>query len=158
LAYKPRGLYWDDFEKDAQFETSRRTVTEADVALFAGLSGDYNPLHTDEEFARTTPFGRRAAHGLLVLSIASGLANQLALFEGTTISLLDVSARWTAPTFPGDTIHARITVTDTRASSKPDRGLLDILVQVFNQNGTLVMESPWKVLLKRRQESPVGSA
>ncbi len=155
MAYKPRGLYWDDFEKGAQFETSRRTVTEADVAQFAGLSGDYNPLHTDEEFAKTTPFGRRAAHGMLVLSIASGLANQLAIFEGTTISLLDISARWTAPTFPGDTIHVVMTVTDTRASSKPDRGIVEISVQVFNQNNVVVMESPWKVLLKRRQETPI---
>ncbi|TDA68014.1 MAG: hypothetical protein D9V47_08885 [Clostridia bacterium] len=73
-----QGLYFEDFAPGQEFLTARRTVTETDIVNFAGLSGDFNPLHTDEEYAKTTPFGRRIAHGLLISSISSGLQNQLA--------------------------------------------------------------------------------
>ncbi len=83
---RPRGLYFEEFTLGQEIDSPARTVTEADVMLFAGLSGDYNPLHTDVEYARDTPYGERIAHGLLGLSIASGLAARAGFIEGTTLA------------------------------------------------------------------------
>ncbi|MBX5492329.1 MAG: dehydratase, partial [Chloroflexi bacterium] len=82
------GMYFEDFHIGQEFVTARRTITEHDVMTFAGLSGDFNPLHTDALYAATTPYGERIAHGLLTLAITSGLINQLGLMAGTTIALL----------------------------------------------------------------------
>lgn len=151
MSTEPRGRYFDDFKVGDEFVSPGRTLTEADIVAFAGLSWDLNPLHTDEEWARAnTPFGGRIAHGMLVASVATGLANQLALFEGTTIALLEVTTRWPAPTLPGDTLHAVVRITDLTPSSKPDRGVVTCQVEARNQKGTTVMESTWKVLMKRR--------
>ena len=81
-----RARHFEDFEVGAETVTDSRTVTEADVVAFAGVSGDYNPLHVDVEFARTTPFGERIAHGLLGLAIASGLVSRTGAIEGTTLA------------------------------------------------------------------------
>src|SRR5262249_61775784 len=125
MGYAPRGRHWDEFKEGETFTTAARTVTEGAVDLFAGLSGDFNPLHTDEEQARQGPMKGRIAHGMLVLSFATGLANQLGLFEGTTLALLGMDKiKWTAPVRPGDTIHVELTIRQKKESSKPDRGVL----------------------------------
>src|SRR3970282_1446479 len=84
-----RGLTFDQFNLGDTFVSQARTVTEADVVNFAGLSGDFNPLHTDEEFGQSTPFGGRIAHGMLVAAMATGMANWTGVFEGTTIALME---------------------------------------------------------------------
>lgn len=150
MGYQPRGLYWDEIELEKEYHTARRTVTEADVALFTGLSGDFNPLHTDQVFAESTPFTRRIAHGALVLAMATGLANLTGMFEGTTVAFLDQSARWPAPTFPGDTISVVLRAVEKKETSKPDRGLVVWSVAVRNQNEQNVMEGQWRTLIKRR--------
>ncbi|MDI3270149.1 MAG: MaoC/PaaZ C-terminal domain-containing protein [Bacillota bacterium] len=142
--------YYEDFEVGEIFESPRRTVTEADIALFAGLSGDYNPLHTDEEFARTTPFGSRIAHGLLILSMVSGLNQRLGLFEGTLLAFLGLEWSFKAPVRPGDTIHFRMEVSGKRETRHPDRGILVRRYQVFNQEGVLCQEGTMTVMMKRR--------
>ena len=86
LPSSPRGMYFEEFAAGQTVITPGRTVTEADVVAFAGLSGDFNQLHTDAEFAKTTPFGQRVAHGLCVLSIVSGLAAQTGVMEGTVLA------------------------------------------------------------------------
>jgi acyl dehydratase len=83
------GLYWEEFEEGKEYITRARTVTEADVVAFAGLSGDFNPLHTDAEFMRASQFGERIAHGMLVSSISTGLSSQMGWFEGTTLALME---------------------------------------------------------------------
>jgi acyl dehydratase len=106
-------LYFEDVPLDTKFVTSGRTITEADVVAFAGLSGDYNSLHVDESFAATTPFGGRIAHGLLVLSVASGLSTRLPVLHALQPSLLgmtDVTCRWLAPTRIGDTVRVELLV------------------------------------------------
>ncbi len=151
MAYAPRGRYFDDFAVGDTFTTAARTVTEGAVDLFAGLSGDFNPLHTDEEQARQGPMQGRIAHGILVLAIATGQANQLALFEGTTLALLGMDKiRWSAPVRLGDTIHTELTVRETRASSKPDRGVLVLDIAVRNQRGEAVCQAEWTTLMARR--------
>ena len=151
MPYTPRGRYWDEFSEGESYTTAARTVTEGAVDLFAGLSGDFNPLHTDEESAQRSPMKGRIAHGMLVLSIATGEANQLGLFEGTTLALLGMDRiKWTAPVRPGDTIHTELRVKEKKASSKPDRGVLVVEVSVKNQRGEPVMAAEWTTLLMRK--------
>lgn len=151
MAYAPRGRHWDTFRAGETFTTAARTVTEGAVDLFAGLSGDFNPLHTDEESARQLPMKGRIAHGMLVLSVATGLANQLGLFEGTTLALLGMDRiRWTAPVRLGDTIHVELTVREKKETSKPDRGVLVTDVAVKNQRDEVVMTAEWTTLMTRK--------
>jgi 3-hydroxybutyryl-CoA dehydratase len=151
MPYAPRGRYWDEFRQGESFTTAARTVTEGAIDLFAGLSGDFNPLHTDEESAQKSSMKGRIAHGMLALSVATGLANQLGLFEGTTLALLGMDRiRWTAPVRPGDTIHVELTVKEKKESSKPDRGVLVSEVAVKNQRGEAVMTAEWTTLMARK--------
>ena len=92
-----RGLYWEEWDIGAEFESPARTVTEADIVLFAGLSGDTNPLHIDAESCARTPFRQRIAHGMLVQSIATGLGWQTGIFHGTIQALQEVQVRFEKP-------------------------------------------------------------
>jgi acyl dehydratase len=146
----PRGKHFDEFEIGERFLSPGRTITEADVVAFAGLSGDWNPLHTDEEFAKRTPFRRRIAHGMLVNSIASGLGNQTGLFDGTTVALLEMVIRYKDPVLFGDTIHLELAVAEKRESTSPRRGVVVFETTVRNQRGEAVVDGQWVVLMKRR--------
>ena len=151
MSYAPRGLHFEDFTPGRAFTTTARTVAEGAVDQFAGLSGDFNPLHVDEERARQSPLKGRIAHGMLVLSIATGQANQLGIFEGTTLALLGMDRiRWTAPVRLGDTIHTVLTVREARESSKPDRGVVVFDVTVRNHRDETVCQSEWTTLMARR--------
>jgi acyl dehydratase len=146
-----KGLYWEEWEIGSEVETSARTVTETDIVIYAGLSGDYNPLHTDEEFCKKTQFGGRIAHGPLVYGIAAGLLFQLHLYDDTMIALLGFEdLRFTKPVKPGDTIHVRVKVLEKRETSRPDRGVMKRQLQVFNQRGEVVQEAIQNILLKRK--------
>jgi acyl dehydratase len=146
-----RGLYWEEWEIGAEFESPARTVTEADIVAFAGLSGDYNPLHTNEEYCRQTQFGGRIAHGPLVYSIAAGLLFQLHLYDDTLIAFLGFeNLKFTKPVKPGDTIHARIKVLEKRETSNPQRGIMKRQLHVLNQRSELVQEGLQTFLLKRK--------
>jgi Acyl dehydratase len=145
-----RALYFEDFEVGTETVTDSRTVTEADVVAFAGLSGDYNPLHVDAEFAKSTPFGERIAHGLLGLAIASGLTSRTGAIEGTTLAFVGMEWRFKAPILFGDTISVRSHVAEKRETSKPDRGIVRFEVQIVNQRGEVVQEGTQTLLMKRR--------
>lgn len=146
-----RGMYWEEWEVGAEFESPARTVTEADITLFAGLSGDYNPLHVNEEYCRQTVFGGRIAHGPLVYAIAAGLLFQLHLYDDTLIAFLGFEhLRFTKPVKPGDTIHAWIKVLEKRETSRPDRGVMKRELRVVNQRGEVVQEGIQTFLLKRK--------
>src|SRR5947209_15933159 len=148
---RPRGRYWEDFEVGEVLVTGRRTVDGGDVSRFAGLTGDFNPLHTDEEYATTTPFGARVAHGILTLAVSNGAQNLAGWFEGTTLALLGLDrVRFTAPVKFGDTVHTEMTVTACRASSKVDRGVVTFDVTVKNQRDDVVCTYEASVLMRRR--------
>ncbi len=149
MTYKPRGLAFDQFNVGDVFVCQARTVTEADTVNFAGVAGDYNPLHTDEEFGKMTPFGSRIAHGVLGLAIATGQANQLGIFEGTTIALMNQTIKYTGAVKFGDTIHLELKVAEKKESSKPDRGVVTFDATVQNQHGKSVIEGQWVLLMKR---------
>ncbi|MGH7275779.1 MAG: MaoC family dehydratase [Candidatus Rokuibacteriota bacterium] len=146
-----RGRYWEDFTVGEVLVTGRRTVDGGDVSRFAGLTGDFNPLHTDEEFAKTTPFGTRVAHGILTLAVSNGQQNLAGWFEGTTFALLGLDrVRFTAPVRFGDTVHTEMTVKECRESSKPDRGVVTFGVAVRNQRGEAVCTYETSVLMRRK--------
>jgi acyl dehydratase len=151
-----RGLYWEQWDIGAEFVSPARTVTEADIAMFAGLSGDYNPLHINEEYCKQTPFGSRIAHGPLVYAIAAGLLFQLHLYDDTLIAFLGFdSLRFTKPVKPGDTIYARIKVLEKRETSNTERGVIKRRLQVLNQRGEVVQEGVQAFLLKRQPAASV---
>jgi acyl dehydratase len=145
-------VYFDDLQVGDQFTTPGRTVTETDVVNFAGLSADYNSLHIDAEFAKGLSFGQRVAHGLLIMSIASGLTSRLPFIVqmGPAIQgLLDLNCKWPKPTFLGDTIHVLVSITDMKKTSKGTSGVVTMRRDVINQRGETVMESVAKFLIKR---------
>ncbi len=127
-------------------------MTETDVVGFAGLSGDFNPLHIDAEFAAKTPFGSRIAHGMLVAAMATGMANWTGIFEGTTLALMEQQIRYTGPVHLGDTVRLKLTVAEKKAISKPDRGIVFFDVQVLNQEEQVVQEGRWTLMMRRQAE------
>jgi acyl dehydratase len=148
-----RGLYLEEFEVGKKIKTAARTVTETDVVSFAGLSGDYNQIHTDAEFSKNTPFGRRVAHGLLGLSIASGLVVQTGIMEGTIMAFREVSSwKFIKPIYLGDTIYVEVEVIGTKAMRRLGGGLVEIVLDVRNQEDDTVMKGTWKALIASRPE------
>lgn len=147
----PRGTWFSDFEVGQAFESVGRTVTEADVVSFAGLSGDYNPLHTDATFAAKTPFGQRIAHGMLSASISTGLGQTLGIFEGTTLALMEQNFQYKGPVFFGDTIRLRLTVESTKASSKGGKGVVFFRSDILKQDDSVVVTGSWTVLFRDKK-------
>ena len=142
------GLYFEEFQVGQHILTSARTITEGDVTAFAGLSGDANPIHMDAEFSKSTPYGQRVAHGLLVLSVVSGLAMHAGALEGTVLALHEIKQwKFTRPVYFGDTIHAELEVVETKALPRLRSGLVSLDLSVKNQPGEVVMRGTWVVLV-----------
>ena len=144
-----RGMYFDEFEVGQSWDSPARTITEADVVAFAGISGDFNPLHTDEEFARTTAFGGRIFHGPGVFAVATGLESRLGIKEGTAIAFLGMTWNLKAAVRIGDTINVHQTVATTRPTSKGDRGIVTFDVEVLNQRDEVCQDGQWVVMFQR---------
>lgn len=143
-------LYYEDFDTDRQFVSRGRTVTEADVVLFAGISGDFVELHTNEEYAKRSLFGRRIAHGALIFSISTGLTTQMNLVDGTILAFSGVDKlRFVQPVFIGDTIHVRKRVLE-RQEMGEGRGVIVFETKVINQQEETVLIYHDKLLVKRR--------
>jgi 3-hydroxybutyryl-CoA dehydratase len=145
-------IYFDDLTLDTAFSSQGRTLTEADIVAFAGLSGDYNPLHTDEQWVgANTDYPGRIAHGLLVLSASSGLRTP-GLDEIHILAFLGVERQMKSPTFPGDTIKQVQTVRDLRpSSSRPGCGVVVLDVLVTNQDGSVLQTGTDTLLVGRAQ-------
>src|SRR5262245_36962052 len=142
--------YYEDYTVGDEFITPARTVTEADVVLFAGLSGDYNRLHTDAEYGKGSLFGERIAHGLLGLAIVSGLGYRSGIDPDGALAFLGLSWTFCAPIKFGDTIHAVFQIASLRETSTPDRGIVVEAIRVLNQRGEVVQAGEWTFLVKRR--------
>ena len=146
-------LYFEDLPVGKKFVTSGRTITEADVVAFAGLSGDFNSLHVDETFAAATGFGGRIAHGLLVLSVASGLTTRLPVLHALQPSLLgmtEVTCYWLAPTRIGDTIRVELTFIGAQLTRSGTRGRVTERRVALNQDDVTVLDSQWTLLVAAR--------
>jgi acyl dehydratase len=140
------------------FESPGRTITEADVHAFAQLSGDFNRLHVDAEYARQGPFGQRIAHGLLVLSVLSGLTTQSAGYralEPFVVALKDIACRFPKPTFIDDTIRVRVGVLERAAGSKPGRITVTFRREAINQRDEVVLQADFRMVLKEALEPAV---
>lgn len=146
-----RGLYFEEFQVGQQIMSTARTVTESDVVTFAGLSGDYNQIHTDAEFSKTTPFGRRVAHGLLGISIASGLAMRTGVLEGTVLAFREINEwKFSKPIFIGDTVHVELNVKEVKALPRLGGGSVIIELIVKNQENDVTMKGLWTVLVANK--------
>lgn len=152
--------YLEDLTAGQLFVSAARTVTESDVVAFAGLSGDFNVIHTDAEFARSSVYGKRVVYGLLSMSIATGLLDRLGIFSGSAIAMLGIADwRFTAPVFIGDTIHLELTILAVRPSqSRPDRGVVERRFELVNQHGTVVQAGRIDVLVRRDPHRQGGAA
>lgn len=147
------GLYFEDFSDGQTLDTQKRTITEEDIMTFARLTGDDNRIHTDPEYSKTTLFGRQVAHGLLGLSIASGLAWQTGILDGTVIAFREVNEwKFVKPVFIGDTIYVEMQVTETKALPRIGGGSVKITLEVKNQNDEACHRGQWTVLMMSKPE------
>jgi 3-hydroxybutyryl-CoA dehydratase len=151
LPSTPRGMYYEEFAPGQTIITAGRTITESDIVGFAGLSGDYTEIHTNAEYGKSTPFGQRVAHGLLGLSIASGLAVQTGVLEGTVIAFREVDEwKFIKPILIGDTIHVKMEVKQTKEIRRIGGGSVVIELEVINQRDEVTMKGSWTVLIAAR--------
>lgn len=145
---RDRGRHYEDVEVGDEYSSPARTVTEADIAAFAALTGDYSPVHTDEEYCRRSLFGGRVAHGLLGMGLVEGLMSRLPPAEGRGIASLGWRWRFLHPIRLGDTVHVRWRIASKRLSrSRPDRGVVEEAIWLINQRGEVVQEGTHVVLL-----------
>ena len=148
--------FLEDLHAGDTFTSAARTITESDVTAFAGLSGDFNPIHTDVEFAKDTPYGQRVVYGLLGLAMLTGLLDRTGLFSGSAIAMLGIRD-WTltAPMFIGDTIRFRLTITDVRRTSSGDRGVVKRHFELLNQRDEVVQQGHIDLLVRARESVAV---
>jgi acyl dehydratase len=141
-------MFFEEFSVGQHIISTARTVTESDVVTFAGLSGDYNQIHTDAEFSKNTPFGKRVAHGLLGIAIASGLAMRTGVLEGTVLAFREINEwKFSKPIFIGDTVHVELDVKEIKALPRLGGGSVIIELSVKNQHEEVTMKGLWTVLV-----------
>ena len=153
MGYEMRGLHFEDFEPDRTFFSASRTITEADVVAFAGVSGDFNPLHTDQTFAEKTVIGQRIAHGMLSMAVATGLANQMGIFEGTTVALMQQVIQYKGMVRFGDTIRVTMKVKERKETKNPSRGVVVFDVPILNQKDEVVVQGEWTLMMARKPQA-----
>jgi 3-hydroxybutyryl-CoA dehydratase len=151
-----RGLYFEEFALGNSMTSPARTITETDIVAFAALSGDWTAIHTDAEYAAKGNFGERVAHGLLALSIASGLAVRLGFIEGTALAFRELEWKFSLPIKIGDTIHIRAEVAEKKAVPRLGGGIVTFNVDVLNQRNEVTQRGTWKMLVKSSPETPKG--
>jgi acyl dehydratase len=143
-------LYFEDYAVDALVTSRGRTITEADIVNFAGLSGDFVELHVNEEYAKRGPFGKRIAHGALIFSISTGLMVQMSQDPHAIIAFYGVDKlRFVAPVFIGDTIHISQKVVE-KTLKNAERGVIALETTVLNQNEKPVVVYTSRLMVKTR--------
>jgi acyl dehydratase len=148
-------LFLEDLEVGQTFTGPARTITEADVVAFAGISGDFNPIHTDAEFAKDSPYGQRVVYGLLGLSVLTGLLDRTRLFSGSAIAMLGIRDwKFTAPVFIGDTVTVRMEIRGVHRTSRGDRGVVDRYFELINQRGEVVQQGHIDLMIRSRDYTP----
>ena len=146
-----QGMYFEEFEVGQRITSPGRTITEADVVAFAGLSGDFTSIHTDAEYVKGSAFGQRVAHGLLVISVVSGLAVRTGILEGTVLAFREIiNWKFSQPVFIGDTIHVIVDVKEKKAMPRLGGGSIALSLDVRNQDDQTVMKGVWTVLVQSK--------
>lgn len=153
MASASRGMYWDDWQVGQTMVTPARTITSTDIVNFACLSGDFNEVHTNFEYCKTTQFGEPIAHGPLVYAVMGGLQYASGINEGTLLALLEVN-KWKmlVAVKHGDTIRLEMTVIDKKETSKPDKGVVRVHRKCVRQDGVTVQEMEATLLYRRRPQ------
>jgi len=142
------GLYFEEFTVGQSVKTAGRTISEDAIFSFAGLTGDFNQIHTDAAFASKTQFGQRIAHGLLGMSISVGLIMQTGLLEGTVLAFREIQDwKFVKPFFIRDTVHAILTISETKALPRIGGGSLIASVEVLNQNDEVCQKGTLNLLV-----------
>ena len=143
--------YYEDMDVGEEYESPARTITEADIVNFAALSGDWSPVHCDEEYCKKTPYKTRIAHGLLGLAIAEGLKFRLPEFTNARyMASLYWNYKFTGPILIGDTVRVRVRIQSKRETKKPDRGIVVEYVSMLNQRDEVVQEGEHGLMVWRR--------
>lgn len=147
---RPRGKFYEELEVGDEFVTPARTITEADVLMYAGLTGDYNPVHTDAEWCKENNiYKQRIGHGLMGLAYADGLIFRLGLFDGTGLATLNWNWDFKGPILVGDTLHAITKITMKRETKKTERGIINEHVTLMNQRGEVIGEGDHLNMIRR---------
>jgi acyl dehydratase len=142
------GLYFEEFSVGQKVVTVGRTLSENAIFDFAGLTGDYNQIHTDAEFAHSTPFGQRIAHGLLGLSIGVGLLMRTGVLEGTVLAFREINEwKFVKPFFIGDTLHAQFEVAEVKALPRIGAGAIIATVEILNQKDEVCQKGSLNLLV-----------
>lgn len=153
----PIGLYFEEYEIGRKMVTRGRTITEADIVNFATLTGDFNPMHTDKEYAATSLAGQRVAHGMLAMSYAVGLAYQLGFLEKTILTFRGVEMKFSTPVYIGDTLHVELVVKEKKEARRMGGGIVVIDVKILKQDGAVVQRGDWTVLVASK-DAPLPGA
>lgn len=152
MAAEPMLLLWEDLNPGDEYWTPARTMTETDLVWFCSWTGDWLPIHSDEEFAKQSEFGTRIFHGQAGYAAATGLVSRSGLHNGAIV-VLEATLKYKKPLRVGDTIRVRSRVTDKRPTKKLDRGIIFYDVAIVNQNDEVITEGPWTFLVRRKSES-----
>lgn len=148
------GRYFEEFRIGEKIVTESRAITDGDIMAFAALSGDDNRIHTDAEFSEKGPFGRRIAHGLLGLSIASGLLWKTGILDGTVIAFREVNEwKFVKPVFINDVVHAELESLETKALPRIGGGSVVVGVELKSDNNDVYMKGKWTLLVMSRPKS-----
>lgn len=151
LAYKPRGKYFEEFAVGDEFVSPARTITSTDIVNFACLSGDFNEVHVNHEYCKTTPFGEPIAHGPMIYAIMGGLQYASGINDGTMLALLGIDNwRLLNPVKHGDTIRLHSRVIEVKETSKPDRGVVTFERSCVKQDGTIAQTMKTTLMYKRQ--------
>jgi acyl dehydratase len=144
--------FFEDYIMDSSRQTLGRTITEADVVIHAGQTGDFYPHHMDAEWCKTQPFGQRMAHGTLIFSVAVGMT--AGTINPEAFSYGYDRLRFIRPVFIGDTIQVKVTIKEKRDHAKsPEHGIVVELCEVTNQHGKTVLACEHLLMVKRRERT-----
>ena len=144
--------FYEDLEVGEEYESPARTITEADIVNFSAISGDWSPVHTDEEYCKGTPYKTRIAHGLLGLAVVEGLKQRIPAFADVRyMASLYWNYKFTGPILIGDTIRIRVKIASKRETKKPDRGIVVEYVTMLNQRGQIVQEGEHGLMALRKR-------
>jgi acyl dehydratase len=144
---RPLGLFFEDYEVGQKMITRGRTITEADIVQFGALTGDFNPMHFDDDYMKDHMLGKRVAHGMLTISYAVGQAYQLGFMEQTVLSVRSVEMKFSIPVFVGDTVHVEMAVAELKEASRLGGGIVTMDVRIVNQEDKAVQKGQWTVLV-----------
>ncbi len=147
-------LFYEDFEAGQVFDSPGRTVTDTDLSMFCMLSGDWHPLHSDEEYAKTTQFGRRVVGGVFGVALVTGAMSRWGIFEESVIAMLSIDGwRFAGPIYVGDTLRVRMTITGKRLTKSGSTGIIDREFEIRNQRNELIQSGRSDALIRLRSDN-----